>query len=55
MVLMIGLVTLTALIWILAHSMACESGAEKRRLSREGGIILPSHHTEARERFAQAA
>ncbi len=55
MVLMIGLVTMTALVWVLVHSMACESGAEKRRLSREGGHTLPSHHTEARERFARAA
>ena len=32
MVVMIGIVTMTALVWVLANSMACESAAEKRRM-----------------------
>ena len=31
MVMIIGLVTMTALIWVLAYSMAGESESEKRR------------------------
>lgn len=36
MIMMIGLVTMTALVWVLASSMARESEAERRR---RGGPI----------------
>ena len=35
MILMIGFVTVSALVWVLAASMARESNAEKRRVVSE--------------------
>jgi hypothetical protein len=51
MVMMIGLSAMSALVWILASSMARESDAEKRRMSELPGPRFPSTIT----RDAQAA
>jgi hypothetical protein len=48
MVMIIGLVTMTALVWVLAHSLSRESEAEKRRVSM---LAL----TDVREPAKQAA
>jgi hypothetical protein len=45
MVMMIGLSTMSALVWILASSMARESDAEKRRMSELPGPRFPSADT----------
>ncbi|SLM47024.1 protein of unknown function [Nitrospira japonica] len=55
MVLMIGLVTMTTLIWVLAHSLAGESEAEKRRLSLESRYTIPTTPAETRGRLPLAA
>jgi hypothetical protein len=55
MIVMIGIVAMTALVWVLAYSMACESAAEKRRrhLSVEQGISPTS--ADVRENMRHAA
>lgn len=55
MVMMIGLVTMTALVWVLASSMTRESEAEKRRMSMPSGYGLPPTLTDVRETVKEAA
>lgn len=49
MVTMIGLVTMIALVWVLASSMERESEAEKRRVNRPSGADLLPTLTDVRE------
>lgn len=46
MVMIIGLVTMTGLVWVLASSMVRESEAEKRRVSM---LTLPDVHETLRK------
>jgi len=55
MVVMIGLVTMTTLIWTLAYSLAGESEAEKRRLSLKSSCTIPPVPAEIRGRLPLAA
>ncbi len=54
MVEFIGLVTMCALVWVIASSMAGESESEKRRMSmyRESGRSAESATGEVRTRLA---
>ena len=54
MVEIIGLGTISALVWLIAWSMAKESESEKRRmsLSRERGFAVETGATETRTRYA---
>jgi hypothetical protein len=55
MVMMIGLSTMSALVWILASSMARESDAEKRRMSELPEPRPPSAGTRDMQTARQAA
>lgn len=55
MVEMIGLVTMGALIGLLAWSMAGESESEKRRISRSGDSSSASRAIVSRTRIKRAA
>jgi hypothetical protein len=55
MVTVIGIVTMTALVLVLASSMARESEAEKRRVSLPSGYGLPPTLTDVRETVQEAA
>ena len=55
MVMMIGLVTMAALVWVLADSMARESEAEKRRVGMSSACGLPPALTDMRETLKEAA
>ena len=57
MVMIIGLVTMTALVWVLASSLARESDAEKRRVVNGLSEYKPSSITltEFREPLKKAA
>lgn len=54
MVEIIGLGTMTALVWVIARSMARESESEKRRMSLacERGAVVESGASESRTRYA---
>jgi hypothetical protein len=54
MVEIIGLVTMAALVWLLAWSMAGESASEKRRIStsRESDRFVETVTNQARTRLA---
>ena len=55
MVTMIGLVTMTALVWVLVDSLARESDAEKRRVGIGSEDGLPPSLTDRREPVQEAA
>lgn len=55
MVLMIGFVTMGALVWVLASGMARESDAEKRRVTSGSRHDVPSIDVAARVEAGQAA
>lgn len=55
MVTMIGLVTMTVLIWVLASSLARESDAEKRRVGMGSEDSPPPARTDDREPVQEAA
>jgi hypothetical protein len=55
MVMMIGIVTMTALVWVLASSMARESEAERRRVSMPFGSGLSPTLTDVHETVKEAA
>lgn len=52
MVIVIGIVTMSALLWVLAYSMARESEAEKRRVSMSSERGLPITLIDVREEAA---
>ncbi len=55
MVILIGLVTMSALIWLLAWSLTGESDAERRHIEELKGLSGPSAAPEARVPFRRAA
>lgn len=55
MVEIIGIATMVALSWLLASSMANESEAEQRRLSRQSGGAIPGEETSSDARGRHAA
>ena len=55
MVIMIGLVTMGALVWVLTSGMARESDAEKRRVSTPSEPGFPALLNEVGEKIMQAA
>jgi hypothetical protein len=55
MVMMIGLITMMALVWVLASSMARESDAEKRRMNMHLRYGLPHTLTDVCEEEKKAA
>ena len=54
MVEIIGLGTMSALVWLIARSMAGESESEKRRMSmpHERGLAVETGASETRSRYA---
>jgi hypothetical protein len=54
-VIVIGLATMTGLVWVLASTMAGESAAEKRRVSSPLQCSLPFTLTEVRVNTGLAA
>lgn len=55
MMMIIGLVTMTALVWVLASSLARESEAEKRRVNKLSGYGPSSTLTEVHAPLKEAA
>lgn len=55
MVMMIGLITMSILVWALASSMARESDAEKRRVTARSGRGFPATGAVDRANNRQAA
>lgn len=55
MVILIGLVTIGALVWLLAWSLTGESDAEHRHMTEMKGPSGPSAPPEARVPFRRAA
>jgi hypothetical protein len=55
MIVMIGIVAMTALVWVLAYSMACESAAEKRRMHLSAEQDISPAPTDVRENMRHAA
>lgn len=55
MVMMIGFITVSALVWVLASSMARESDAERRSMSELSGPRLPLADTSGLQTARRAA
>ena len=55
MVTMIGVATMTALVWVLVESLARESDSERRRVGMESEERPPATHTEVLETVQEAA
>lgn len=55
MIMMIGFVTMGALVWVLAVCMAGESNAEKRRVTASTGGVVPATGSAGEEAGRRAA
>ena len=55
MVMMIGLVTMTVLVWALVDTLARESDSERRRVGMESEARPPATHTDVLETVQEAA
>jgi len=55
MVTIIGIVTMTSLVWVLASCLARESDAERRRTSLPSAKDFSPHFTVSRENLKLAA
>ena len=55
MVMMIGLVTMTALVWLLVNSLARESDSERRRVGMESEERASATHTDVLDTVQDAA